>query len=321
MDLNGLSLLVDIIDSGNLSRAARKLGMSRANISKRLNHFEKSLGVELLKRSTRQLEATALGRQLYAHGKKIRHELMAAEESLQSLGKDLGGTVRLSVPIGYGQHTMATWLMEFMRLYPQVTLEVIFDNAIEDLIKGAVDFSIRVMGDVPSNLVAHNLGAVEYVACAAPDLLKGQDAVRTLSQLRRLPLITSVLTGEKLKLAGQSESIRTRLMSANFFFLRDAVLQGLGAGLVPVYMVASEISSGQLYQLPIPQRDLDFLRSNLYLLHLPSRYQTKTQKTLIEFLCRKAQAVAAVQKASPARGKNARALIGKPHGKKPVAPS
>jgi len=51
MDLNALALLVDIIDSGNLSRAAQKLGMSRANVSKRLNHFEKSLGAELLKRS------------------------------------------------------------------------------------------------------------------------------------------------------------------------------------------------------------------------------------------------------------------------------
>lgn len=292
MDLNALALLVDIIDSGNLSRAAQKLGMSRANVSKRLNHFEKSLGAELLKRSTRQLEPTALGRQLYAHGKKIRHELMAAEESLQHLGRSLGGTVRLSVPSGYGQHTMAAWLMEFMRRYPEVTLEVIFDNAIEDLVKGAVDFAIRVMGDAPSHLVTHNLGTVEYAACAAPQLVADYGPVQTLASLKQLPLITSELTGEKLKLAGQSADIRPRLMSANFFFLRDAILQGLGAGLVPDYMVADEIASGHLLRLSVPQRDLAFLRSNLYLLHMPSRYQTKAQQTLMAFLLDKAQAPA-----------------------------
>jgi DNA-binding transcriptional LysR family regulator len=239
MDLNALALLVEIIDAGNLSRAANQLGMSRANVSKRLNHFERQLGAELLRRSTRQLEPTELGWQLYEHGRAIRHELMAAQESVQSLGKRLSGTVRLSVPSGFGQHTMSAWFIEFMTMYPAITLNVIFDNDIEDLIKGAVDFSIRVMAETPANAVAHSLGDVEYVACATPQLVSQYGMPHTLDQFRDLPLITSELTGQKLHAAGRAGAaggtppIRPRLMSANFFFLRDAILQGLGVGLVP----------------------------------------------------------------------------------------
>lgn len=296
MDLAALSLLVDIIDAGNLSRAARQLGMSRANVSKRLNHFERQLGAELLRRSTRQLEPTELGRQLYEHGRTIRRELLAARESVQSLGKRLSGTVRLAVPSGFGQHTMSAWFIEFMRMYPAITLNVIFDNDIEDLIKGAVDFSIRVMGETPTNAVARSLGDIEYVACATPELAREVGMPGSLEQFRDLPLITSELTGERLRLAGLAGTaggqphIRPRLMSANFFFLRDAILQGIGVGLVPQYMVASDLAAGTLVRLPLPARDLAFLRTTMYLLYMPARYQTRAVSTLIAFLQQKATA-------------------------------
>ncbi len=61
MDVNALGLLVEIIDAGNLSRAAARLGMSRANVSHRLAQFERDLGQQLLRRTTRQIEPTELG--------------------------------------------------------------------------------------------------------------------------------------------------------------------------------------------------------------------------------------------------------------------
>ncbi|CAG9173358.1 LysR family transcriptional regulator [Cupriavidus pampae] len=297
MDQTALSLLVDIIDAGNLSRAANQLGMSRANVSKRLNQFERQLGAELLRRSTRQLEPTELGWQLYEHGRAIRHQLMAAQESVQSLGKRLSGTVRLSVPSGFGQHTMSAWFMEFMAMYPAITLNVIFDNDIEDLIKGAVDFSVRVMGETPTHAVAYTLGDVEYVACATPGLAREAGMPQTLDQFGDLPLITSELTGQKLLAAGRLGTasgqlqIHPRLMSANFFFLRDAILQGLGVGLLPRYMVARDIEAGTLVRLPLPPADLAFLRTTMYLLYLPTRYQTRAVATLIAFLREKTASV------------------------------
>ena len=109
-----------------------------------------------------------------------------------------------------------------------------------------------------------------------------------------MPLITSNLTGQKLRLAGyQAENhaelrIRPRLMSANFYFLRDAILQGLGVGVVPDYMVREPLQRGDLLRLPFEPGSLAFLSTNKYLLYMPTRYQTKAMATLIDFVLRKA---------------------------------
>lgn len=296
MDMGGLSLLVDIIEAGNLSRAAARLGMSRANVSHRLNQFERQIGQQLLRRTTRRVEPTELGLKLYEHGRAIRQEVMAAAESVDSLGQSLRGTVRLSVPSGYGQLQMSGWLTGFMQLHPGITLEVIFDNDIEDLMQGAVDFSVRVMTEPPASLVACSLGDVLYEACATPQFLAAQGRPDSLLALKRVPLITSALTGQKLRTAGMDGArptelrIRPRLMSPNFHFLRDAVLQGLGVAVVPHYMVAAELASGALERLPLPPGSLDFLATRQYLLYMPSRYQTRAITTLIDFLREKAAA-------------------------------
>ena len=82
MDHNALTLLVEIIDSGNLSRAAAKLKMSRANVSYHLAQLEKSVGVQLVRRTTRRVEPTEVGLRLYEHGRSIRNELAAYNELL-----------------------------------------------------------------------------------------------------------------------------------------------------------------------------------------------------------------------------------------------
>ena len=294
MNLATLSLLVDIIDAGNLSKAAVRLGVSRASVSQRLNQLERELDQQLLRRTTRQIEPTELGWKLYEHGRAMRQELQAAAESVSSLGQGLQGTVRLSVPSGYGQLKMSSWLTEFMQLYPGVTLEVVFDNNIDDLLEGEVDFAMRVMSAPPPNLIARNMGPVHYVACAAPPLAQLHGMPRSLAELNQVPLITSNLTGQKLRLAGHRVGrstelrIRPRLMSANFYFLRDAILQGLGVGVVPDYMVQEPLQRGELVRLPFEPGSLDFLSTNKYLLYMPTRFQTKAISTLIDFLLAKA---------------------------------
>lgn len=78
MELTSLTVLVDILDAGNLSQAARNLKMTRANVSYHLNQLEKSVGVQLVRRTTRRVEPTEVGLRLYAHGRAIQNEMLAA---------------------------------------------------------------------------------------------------------------------------------------------------------------------------------------------------------------------------------------------------
>lgn len=295
MDAQSLALLVDIIDAGNLSLAARRLKMSRANISYHLTRLEKTLGQQLLRRTTRRVVPTELGLQLYQHGKVIRDELMAAKESVAALGKGLSGSVRVSMPTGFGHMVMSSWLIEFKRLHPDVSLHLLFDNVVDDLLKDEVDIAIRVMSEPPQQMVASELAKVRHVICASADYARAHPMPVQLEDLQTAPLITSTVMGRDLRVSAyraeerRELSLHPTLASENFQFLREAVLAGLGVGLVPDYVVSQDVAAGTILTALDDWR-LSVFGTRLFLLRMPNRYQTLASRTLMDFLILKARA-------------------------------
>ncbi|WP_027015072.1 LysR family transcriptional regulator [Comamonas composti] len=294
MDLNTLTLLVEIIDSGNLSQAARKLKMTRANVSYHLTQLEKAVGVQLVKRSTRRVEPTELGLKLYEHGRSIQNEMLAARETIASLGQGLQGRVGISVPSGYGQIVMSGWLIEFKRLYPGIVLDVLFENRADNL-RDEVDIAIRVVQEPPLSVIARSLGNVRYVACASRAYVEQHGLPATLYELRNSPVITAGVMGRQLRLSAyqgqerQEVLLEPTLISEHFPFLRQGILAGLGVGLVPDYVVQNEVLSGEVLTT-LEEYRLSIFGTHMYLLYLPNRHQTRAVRTCIDFLLAKAGA-------------------------------
>lgn len=294
MDLPSLTLLVEILDAGNLSQAARKLKMSRANVSYHLNQLERSVGVQLVRRTTRHIAPTEVGLQLYEHGRRIQNELLAARESVATLGRTLRGRVRLSVPTGYGQMVMSDWLIAFKRLYPDIVLDVLFGNRVDDLLREKVDIAIRVMSEPPPSLVARELGAVRYVACASRAFAEAQGLPTQLEQLRSAPVVTSGVVGRQLRLSAylgserQEVTLEPTLISEHFPFLRQAVLAGLGIGIVPDYVVQDDIARGEVVTALDAWR-LSIFGTQLFMLYMPNRYHTRATTTFIDFVLERAR--------------------------------
>ncbi|KOC19758.1 LysR family transcriptional regulator [Comamonas testosteroni] len=293
MDSQSLTLLVEIIDSGNLSQAARKLKMTRANVSYHLTQLEKSAGVQLVKRTTRRVEPTEIGLRLYEHGRNIHNEMLAAREAITALGQSLQGRVGISVPSGYGQIVMSEWLIEFKRLYPGIVLDVLFENRADNL-RDDVDIIVRVIQEPPLSLVARSLGTVRYLACASREYAQTHGLPKTLHALRASPLITAGVTGRQLRLAAYLGTERHEVMleptmiSEHFPFLRDGILAGLGVGLVPDYVVQDKLATGEVLST-LDEYRLSIFGTHMYLLYLPNRHQTKAVRTCIDFLLAKAQ--------------------------------
>ncbi|MDM0111410.1 LysR family transcriptional regulator [Variovorax sp. J22R133] len=294
MDQNALSLFVEIVEAGNLSEAARRLRMSRANVSHRLGQFERSLGQQLLRRTTRRIEPTEIGLRLYAHGCAIRNELQAASESVASLGQSLQGRVRLSVPSGYGQLVMSDWLVEFKRTYPGIVLDVVFENRVEDLMREEIDIAVRVMSEPPQNLVARDMGPVHYVACASSAWAREHGLPAQLEDLRHVPLITSAVQGRQLRVSaylGQDRHevlLEPTLISENFLFLRKAILASLGVGIVPDYVFESELRNAEVVAA-LSEWRLSIFGTHMYMLYMPGRHRTRAATTFIEFMLARAR--------------------------------
>lgn len=295
MEPTTLTLLVDILDAGSMSAAARKLKMSRANVSYHLGQLEREVGMQLVRRTTRRLEPTEIGLRLYQHGRSIQNELTAACEAVAALGKTLTGRIRLSVPSGYGQMVMSEWLIEFKRSYPGIVLEVRFENRIVDLLQEEVDIAIRVMSEPPQALVARELGPVRYVACASKDYVAQAGLPRELEQLRDAPLITSGVVGRQLRLSAyvgderQEVTLEPTLISEHFPFLRQAIMAGIGVGIVPDYVVDDLVRSGEVLTTLDGWR-LSIFGTQLFMLYMPNHHQTLAATTFIQFIVQRARA-------------------------------
>ncbi len=296
MDINSLTLLVEILDAGNLSEAARRLQMTRANVSYHLNQLERSIGQQLVRRTTRRAQATEAGLRLYEHGKTIRNELLAARESIATLGQSLQGRVRLSVPSGYGQLVMLQWLLEFKREYPGIVLDVVFENRVEDLIRDEVDIAVRVMSEPPQSLVARDMGSMDYVVCASSAYAAANGMPLDLASLRTAPLIASAVVSRHLRVTAylgnerHEVMVEPTLISENYLFLRQAVLAGLGIALLPDYVVQEDVERGDVVTALRDWR-LSIFGSRMYMLYMPNRHQTRAASTFIEFMLERARLV------------------------------
>ena len=289
MDLNALKLLVEIVEAGNLSVAARRLNTTRSNVSHRLKAFEKSVGMQLLRRTTRRIEPTQIGYALYEHGAKIVREMEAANAVITTLGKSRHGHVRISIPTGLGQMTLGALLIEFAGMYPEISLQVVFNNRIPDLMEAEIDIALRITSDPPESYVARELAKIDWAFCASPAYLQNRTAPMQPSDLAQHVFVSTPAPGGRMLLKFQRQGkehevlVATHIQSENFLFLKDAILGGVGLGMLPVYAVHEELQAGRLIAV-LPDYTADVLGNRLYMITAPNLYPTQAIRTLIEFL-------------------------------------
>lgn len=293
MDPNALKLLVEILGAGSLAEAARRLKMTRANVSYHLNQFERAVGTQLVRRTSRRVEATEVGQRLYLRGQAIQSELSAATDEVATLSGSLRGRVRLSVPSGYGHMVMTQWLVNFKRLYPGIALQVLFENRVDDLMRDEVDVAVRIMAEPPLSLVAREIGQVRYLACGHATYARDHGMPDSLDALAQVPLIASSVMGPRVRLLAVRQSERRELQleptlaSERFPFLRSAVAAGLGVGILPDYVVRDLLDSGEVVTA-LDDWQLDIFGTRMFMLTMRNRLPTRAARALIDYVAERA---------------------------------
>jgi LysR family transcriptional regulator, regulator for bpeEF and oprC len=174
---------VRVADLNSFTRAADALGLSRAKISMQVAALEKHLRCQLLHRTTRRVGLTADGTEYLVRCRHILAELEAADEMLQRSRVTVQGRLRVDVPVVFGRALLTPALPRFQARYPDLQLEVQFNDRRVDLISEEVDLAVRVGAVREPHLVARRVVTSRLVTCAAPEYLRLHGTPRKIEEL------------------------------------------------------------------------------------------------------------------------------------------
>jgi len=167
--LKRMAVFAEVVAAGSLTAAARRLGMTPSAVSQHLRQLEQALGLALLHRSTRRLTLTEAGERYHAGCAAMVGAAREAEQALVRLRDEPEGELRLAAPVGFG--SLLASALAPLRGYPRLSLRLLLDDKLIDLIAERVDIAVRVGEMADSSLVARKLGSTARQLCASPAYL------------------------------------------------------------------------------------------------------------------------------------------------------
>ncbi len=258
--LSGLLAFVKTAELGSFVAASGDLEVSASAVGKSVARLEQEMGVRLLQRSTRRMQLTAEGRLFHERCRRILDELQDAQAQLSQARQAPRGRLRVSAPV-VGYHFLLPLIPEFTARYPEVELDITFNDRAPDLIGKGIDVAIR-SGDLPdSRLVARPLNTFRLLLCAAPGYLAQHGTPRHLRDLGRHAAIRFRHPGTGRLLdwpllqarAAGLQMPKTVLACDNIEAVLGATLRGLGLACLPDFLVREALAEGRLQGVLVRQ--------------------------------------------------------------------
>lgn len=247
-----MSVFRRVAEIGSFSEAAREMGLSQSTASKHISALEEHLRVKLLNRSTRQLSLTEIGRQYYVQCTHILDELSATETTIRDHHSVPSGTLRINMPVTFGEIEIMPHIWKFQSQYPELKLDVIMVDHYIDLVKEGVDCAIRVGPLADSSLIARKIGSFQRITVATPEYLAEHGEPNSLNELKDHNCIVFTLltsrndwrfTGPK---GPESIQVQGRLSVNNPRMMRDAVLEHSGIAVIPAWLIDEHLKKGKV---------------------------------------------------------------------------
>jgi len=256
MQRDALQVFIDVVRTGSFSEVARERELSPSSVARIIGLLEADLGVRLLQRSTRKIGLTEAGQLVFERTQPLLEELTRIQAEVKELSVKPKGSIRITASPSFGTLCLAPLLGEFGALYPEITLDLVVDDKISDLVDEKFDLAVR-QGPLPdSNLIAERLMSTRYRVCASPTYLARYgipEAPEDLSQHRCLVFsLPSFRTQWKLRANNGKVSaveIHHHMQTNNGIVLRQWAVAGLGIVLLSDWLINKELGSGDLVDL------------------------------------------------------------------------
>ena len=251
MDLTSLADFNAVALHGGFGPASRALDRPKATLSRRVAELEETLGVRLIERGSRTLRLTEEGVVLHERTRGLMAEIQEAGEAVASRAPVPRGRLRISAPVVFAHVVLVRIATRFALAYPQVELEVIAEDRVVDPVEDGYDLVIRIDPPRDEQLVGRRILGDERLVVAAPTMSIPSRPAGEAAALA-VPAVVFVAAS-----AGAIWSVRTQdglralapmpvLRFSSLLMVRDAVLDGVGAALLPRLLVEQDVAAGRL---------------------------------------------------------------------------
>lgn len=284
MDLNAVRDFLLVAEHGGYAEAGRILGLPKSTLSRRVAALERALGVRLLERNSRRLRLTAEGEALRGRAAAPLAALSGIEEGLRPDDAPLTGKLRVSVPVLFAHAFLGRIAARFAAAHPGVLLEAVVEDRRIDLLREGFDAALRVNPSPDSALAGRLLGRDRLVLAAAPALAERLGYGGGSPERVCWPAVVRPGWGDDggWSLLGPGGAVRVParpcLVLSSPLAMREAVLAGAGAALLPRLLIREDLAEGRLIALGARAGDPE----ELWIVHASGRLPSRRLRAFID---------------------------------------
>jgi DNA-binding transcriptional LysR family regulator len=281
-DLADFETFVAVADTGGVSGAARRLGLPKSIVSRRLARLETELNAQLLTRTTRGATLTEAGATFREHAARVVAEMESARDSISNEG-ELRGLLRIAAPLSFGASHLAPVIAEFACRHPRLNVTTAYSDKFVDMVAEGFDVAIRLGWLPDSSLVARRIGPVSGRIVATPAYVRKNGAPQSLDDIAKHPALMQGMEIWRVRDGDQIVTLHPqgRFKADNGQALVTAALAGLGIAMLPDFLIDQHIASGALITL-LPQYPMP--EAGLYIVRPPGDRPSRKVRVFIDML-------------------------------------
>jgi DNA-binding transcriptional LysR family regulator len=277
-----------VMETGSITSAASRLGLSKSVVSKRINDLEAALGTALFQRHAGRLAPTETGDSLAERVRPLIAELndVAAHAAWGLHG--LRGKLTITAPVTFSTLHLSPIIAEFAGLHPELDILLDYDDRIVDLVRGGFDVGLRVGELRDSSLIARKLCSDRRAICCSPDYVSKMGWPERPADLKRHDFIdyAHMPSSQLWQFRDSDGSVQTitprsRIAANNGEAMRDLAVAGLGLAMLPMFILAEPLRRGDLIQV-LPDATLPPL--DLWVVYPPAKPVPPKVRAIVDHL-------------------------------------
>lgn len=287
--LSRIGIFIKVVKNASFAGAARELGITSSAVSKQIQNLEAELQTKLLNRTTRNVSVTEEGAIFFERASRAMEDLQEAKEQIHELKSCPHGTLKVSIPFSVGIKYLGKAIASFAKRYPDVNLDLSFDDRYVDISAEGFDLAIRIGALQDSSLISRRLASCPIYICASPEYIEKHGIPQHPKELadHNVLAYTRNQGSHEWRYKDQNGKEGHVKLQGTFKcdtgeMMREAVIEGVGIAILPIFYIAEPLKEGLIKQI-LPEY-VSWPNRDIHAVFMPNRYLSTRLRLFVDHL-------------------------------------